>query len=90
MNKEIILELQKAFEELLTKAEAKSYVETECDCTTGCCSNEPCDASDEYEITPIEDCITTFLNKCTAEQRVPTLEEAQSIHILDNINSKYN
>lgn len=90
MNEEIILELQKALEELLVKPKTKSYVETECDCTTGCCSNEPCDASNKYVITPIEDCITTFINKCTAEGRLPTLEEAHSIKILDETNSKYN
>ena len=91
MNKETILELQKAFEELLTKAEAKSYIESECDCPAECCDGlEKSDASDEVGITPIDDCITTFLNKCTAESRVPTLEEAQSIYILDQINSKYN
>ena len=88
MNKEVILELQKAFEELLTKAESKSYTEPECDCTTGC-QSDACGESEEFS-TPIEDCITTFLNKCTAEGRLPTLIEAQSIYILDQINSKYN
>ena len=90
MNKETILELQRTFEELLTKAETKSYAEPDCDCTTGCCGLEDKDISDECGITPIEDCITTFLNKCTSEGRVPTLDEAQSIYILDQINSKYN
>lgn len=90
MNKEIILELQKAFEEVLTKAEAKSYVETGCDCTTGCYGLEDTDTSDEDGITPIEECITVFINKCVAEGRLPTLEEAHSIKILDEINSKYN
>ena len=90
MNKETILELQKAFEDILTKAETKSYTEHKCDCITGGCELEETDTPDEVGITPIDDCITTFLNKCTAESRVPTLEEAQSIYILDKINSKYN
>ena len=90
MNKETILELQKAFEDILTKSEAKSYTEPECDCTAGCCGLEETDISDEGGITPIEDCITTFLNKCTSEGRLPTLEEAQAIHLLDSIYSKYN
>ena len=90
MNKETILKLQKAFEDLLTKAETKSYTEPECDCTASCCGLEETDTSDEGGITSIDDCITTFLNKCTSEGRVPTLDEAQSIYILDQINSKYN
>ena len=90
MKKEVILELQKAFEELLTKAGTKTYVESECDCTTGCCGLEDTDASNEGGITPIDDCITTFLNKCTAEGRLPTLDEAKTIVLLDQVNSKYN
>ena len=88
MNKEVILELQKAFEELLTKAESKSYTEPECDCTAGL-QSDTCDESEEF-LTPIEDCITTFLNKCTEEGRLPTLDEAKVIVVLDQVNSKYN
>ena len=88
MNKEAILELQKAFEELLTKADAKSYTEPECDCSTGC-QSDACDESEEV-LTPIEDCIITFLNKCTAEGKLPTLDEAKAIVLLDQVNSKYN
>ena len=88
MNKEVILELQKAFEELLTKAESKSYTEPECDCTAGF-QSDTCDESEEF-LTPIEDCITTFLNKCTEEGRLPTLDEAKVIVVLDQVNSKYN
>ena len=75
-------EIEKAFsikEELLNKkeellAEAESLIGSD----------------SESLVTPIEDCITTFLNKCTAEGKLPTLEEAHSIKILDEINSKYN
>ena len=75
-------EIEKAFsikEELLNKkeellAEAESLIGSD----------------SESLVTPIEDCITTFLDKCTAEGRLPTLDEAQSIYILDQINSKYN
>ena len=91
MNKETILKLQDALEDLLLRAElekafsdkeellnAKEKLLAEAECQS------------EELLTPIEDCITTFLNKCTSEGRLPTLEEAQSIYILDQINSKYN
>lgn len=97
MNKETILELQKAFEDILLIAElekALSYKENLLNAKEKLlaeaeCQSDTCNESDEL-LTPIDDCITTFLNKCTTEQRVPTLEEAQSICILDYINSKYN
>jgi hypothetical protein len=40
-------------------------------------------------MTPIEEMITVFIKSCTTQHRIPTLEEAQAIHILDAINSKY-
>lgn len=40
-------------------------------------------------MTPIEEMITVFIKECTAQYTVPTLEEAQAIYILDEINSKY-
>lgn len=48
------------------------------------------DYENKKPLNAIEDNITTFLKRCTYEKRVPTLEEAQSIAILDAINSKYN
>lgn len=39
--------------------------------------------------TPIDDCITTFIQHCTAQGTVPTLEQAHSIQILDRINRSY-
>ena len=36
------------------------------------------------------DLITNLVAKCLKEDRLPTLQEAQVIHILDDINSKYN
>lgn len=87
MRKEFLLAMQEALAELLTEAEAKSSTEPECDCTNNSCHDLQ---SGELVLTPIEDCITAFINKCTAEDRVPTLEEAKSIYILDYINSKYN
>ena len=41
------------------------------------------------KMTPIEEVITTFMKQCIKTGRLPTLQEAQAIHILDEVNSKY-
>lgn len=51
---------------------------------------KPCCDEDKHNTTVIEDCIVSFLEHCTAQGTIPTLEQAKSIHILDSINSKYN
>ena len=93
MNKETILELQKALEELLAQAgESKDYSQSEsidgplCDCFT--CNDLGNDS--ELVYTPIEELITNKINKHIKDGTFPTLNEAQAIHILDSINSKYN
>lgn len=45
--------------------------------------------SDVPNISLIEQVITTFLNKCIEAKRLPTQQEAQTMYILDEINSKY-
>lgn len=44
----------------------------------------------ECEFTPIELLISNFVNKCIDNDTLPTLEEAQTIAILDQINYRYN
>ena len=44
----------------------------------------------ECEFTPIELLISNFVNKCIDNDTLPTLEEAQVIAILDQINYRYN
>ena len=88
LTKKQIEELLATVDEVFTAFESQKDEPTECDGT--CKGNDAEDVSDECYTTPIDDCITTFINKCTAEGKVPTLEEAQSICILDYINSKYN
>ena len=48
--------------------------------------NEEC----ESEFTPIELLVSNFINKCIENDTLPTLEEAQVIAILDQINYRYN
>ena len=87
---------RKQIEELLDATEELlSSLETKPEPTDGCCctpDESTCDIYSDSESvsTPIEDCITTFLNKCTAEGKLPTLQEAQAIVLLDQVNSKYN
>lgn len=84
LNREQIKELLETTEELLSQLEDK--LEDQCNC----CSNESEDQSNERGTTLLEDLITNFVAKCLKENRLPTLQEAQVIHILDDINSKYN
>ena len=48
--------------------------------------NEECESG----ITPIELLISNFVNKCIDNDTLPTLQEAQTIAILDQINYRYN
>lgn len=84
LDKELIKKLSEATEELLSQLESK--LKDEC----GSCNNESEDQSNEEGTTPLEDLISNFVAKCLREDRLPTLQEAQVIHILDDINSKYN
>ena len=87
MNKETILKLQEAFEDLLLRVELeKAFSDNEKTLNAKEKLLAEAECQSEEFVTPIDDCITTFLNKCTAEGRLPTLEEAQSIYILDKIN----
>ena len=44
----------------------------------------------ECEFTPIELLISNFVNKCIDNDTLPTLQEAQTIATLDQINYRYN
>ena len=44
----------------------------------------------ECEFTPIELLISNFVNKCIDNDTLPTLDEAHTISILDQINYRYN
>ena len=44
----------------------------------------------ESGLTPIELLISNFVGKCIDNDTLPTLEEAQTIAILDQINYRYN
>ena len=48
--------------------------------------NEECESG----ITPIELLISNFINKCIDNDTLPTLQEAQTIATLDQINYRYN
>ena len=48
--------------------------------------NEECESG----ITPIELLISNFINKCIDNDTLPTLDEAHTIAILDQINYRYN
>ena len=48
------------------------------------------ESNKECEFTPIELLISNFVNKCIDNDTLPTLEEAQTIAILDQINYRYN
>ena len=48
------------------------------------------ESNKECEFTPIELLISNFINKCIENDTLPTLEEAQTIAILDQINYRYN
>lgn len=48
--------------------------------------NEECESG----ITPIELLISNFINKCIDNDTLPTLQEAQIIATLDQINYRYN
>ena len=48
--------------------------------------NEECESG----ITPIELLISNFVNKCIDNDTLPTLQEAQTIATLDQINYRYN
>ena len=50
-------------------------------------SNEECECCG---LTPIELLISNFINKCIENDTLPTLQEAQTITILDQINYRYN
>ncbi len=40
-------------------------------------------------MTLVEETIDNFLHRCLKEKRLPTLKEAQTVTLLDNIVSKY-
>ena len=42
------------------------------------------------DFTPIELLISNFINKCIDNDTLPTLQEAQTIAVLDQINYRYN
>lgn len=44
----------------------------------------------ECEFTPIELLISNFVNKCIDNDTLPTLDEAHTIAVLDQINYRYN
>lgn len=44
---------------------------------------------DEDELSLIEQVIENFLKECISSRRLPTLEEAETLRILDNILVKY-
>ena len=50
-------------------------------------SNEECKGCG---LTPIELLISNFINKCIENDTLPTLDEAHTIAILDQINYRYN
>ena len=50
-------------------------------------SNEECECCG---LTPIELLISNFINKCIDNDTFPTLQEAQTIATLDQINYRYN
>ena len=87
---------RKQIEELLNATEELlSSLETKPEPTEGCCcppDESTCDIDSDSELvsTPIEDLITNQINKHIKDGTFPTLNEAQAIHILDSINSKYN
>lgn len=39
------------------------------------------------KMTPIEKCILSFIEQCTAQNTIPTLDQAQAIYLLDQINA---
>lgn len=84
LTKKQIEELLEATEELLSQLEDKP------DPQCNCCNDESENQSNEEGTTPLEDLISNFVAKCLRQDRLPTLQEAEVIHILDNINSKYN
>ena len=45
--------------------------------------------NDKNSMTLIEEVIYNFLATCKKESKLPTLEEAQTISILDTVNSNY-
>ena len=83
-------ELLDATEELLSSLDTKPEPTDGCCCTPDESTCGSVGSDSESLVTPIEDCITTFLDKCTAEGRLPTLDEAKVIVVLDQIYSKYN
>lgn len=50
----------------------------------------PAESNRECEFTPIELLISNFVNKCIDNDTLPTLDEAHTIQILDQINYRYN
>ena len=52
--------------------------------------NYATDEDDPAPMTPIDEVITRFLMRMAAYAELPTLKQAQTIAILDAINSKYN
>jgi hypothetical protein len=47
------------------------------------------DTPPESSNTLIEDVITQYLKRCLKSRVIPSLDEAQAIHILDQINRSY-
>lgn len=76
-------QLAEAFNELLNTLEERAKE----------ASNNYVEEDEEEEqctCTPLERLINNLVNKHLENGTFPTLEEAQTIHILDFINSKYN
>lgn len=82
MTKPTFEELTVAFTELMDALE-KSKKEAEA-------ANEESFVEDEPSMTPLETLISNRINKHIEEGTFPSLEEAQTIHILDSINYRYN
>ena len=48
------------------------------------------ESNKECEFTPIELLISNFINKCIDNDTLPTLDEAHTIAVLDQISYRYN
>lgn len=78
--KEQSIQLLEATDALLDQLEAGKQMDSE----------ETASEDKSTPISPLEVLIINQINKHIENGTFPTLEEAQVIHILDNINSKYN
>ena len=87
LTREQIIKLLEATDALLDQLEAKKPMGS----SVGCCGSAETTSEDKSTpISPLEELITNQINKHIENGTFPTLDEAQTIHILDQINSKYN